>query len=1380
VSLFLSYSSIDGRAFVQQVHDGLTAESPPFSVWLDLYQLPPGQPWDTEIDRALRDCEAVIYLITSDSVREGSKTSLEFRRALQYKKPVVPLRFHPSVVVPLLLEGLQEIDFVSDFEAGMARLRVYLRWLRSAEGQRYVLERRKESVQRDFERDPDAASTARAAEELEEIQLELQALAQSPPQSRPDPEPHPGMERETRTERATASAVDIVNRAPASASKDFQDRVVETGLLGEFLEDPSKRVLTVSGRAGVGKTAMVCRALLAVERGLFPDDRRLAVRVEGIVYLGTGPAREISFATFHNDVAQLLPGEMRANLQRTWDESKSVEGRVFALTSMFARRLVVVLLDNFEDLLDSETQDLADREFAEALHQLLRVPEHGLKLIITTRAVPRELALDKPARQLPIDLDEGLRSPYAERLLQAMDRDGKLGLRDAPDSVLSEIRERTLGYPRALEAFVAILRADRHTSVQDLLALEHAPSEVVEELVEAAFHRLPPRFQQVVQALAIYGRPVTPQAIDFILQPWLPGIESEPMLGRLVGMYLVRKDSGRFFLHQVDRAYALSRVPTGVPGDWAVTELPFTLSGLRHRAAEYFRKLRTEPGTWRSIEDLGPALAEFELLSAAGDIRAAVDVLSVLIDPLSRVGHDRQIVHLADQALQNAGAADRVRLLGWSGEALASAGEDQQAITRLREALAEAAPDHDTVELISWRLSLADSESSLGNPRSAAEEYNLALSLTPNEVPVLAARALLGLGLMNETLGQYLEADHLYRRALERLLDGVEVSDNGKSVTLDIASVPRVHDPFAWRAGEFEVTEEDSDTPALAKLVVLDLSETSLHDGSETSLHDAGEAEPSPEGPASAAETTKLLLQPHFWLANVWWRRAGLFARTDRLEAAEQACILAVQIFELCGEEFAAMRALNLLKGIRAEYEATSDFLAIQKQELAEAVARGDQSAQARLLSELGPSHLNEGRLDEAQDTYRELWQLAAAGQNRSLLTTAEIGLAQVDWSRGEHAAAVRRLETLLREQAGADPPLQADIHRLLGDIERSRFEWPAARGHYLRVREIVAEFGSLPTLIDIERALAALELDTRDYDSAVARLVAVVALALTLGVPSIRVSILVDLANARLLAGDRAGSIESAEEAATVAETVSLPVTQAELLGTLGQIWLELALFPKAEQALRNALEHYRTLERHGAEVYTLIQLASVYDRSDDQKQQLGTAREALDVAQRYTGPVDQRNAREALALALGDSGAHEDAVALIEQVLEEEPDNPIHIGNAGWIMYQAGRYERSLDLSRAALARDPTQTWTIRNLGHAYLAMGRPEEAEREYQRAIAERRGGEDFRETIRVVRKLLARDPEVPRGAEMLRLLERTQAELEAQWAATADDRRSPRA
>ena len=59
-------------------------------------------------------------------------------------------------------------------------------------------------------------------------------------------------------------------------------------------------------------------------------------------------------------------------------------------------------------------------------------PQHGVKVIATTRLVPRELLLRRPGRAKRLDLDEGLPVPEAVKVLHAMDRDGALGLRDAP------------------------------------------------------------------------------------------------------------------------------------------------------------------------------------------------------------------------------------------------------------------------------------------------------------------------------------------------------------------------------------------------------------------------------------------------------------------------------------------------------------------------------------------------------------------------------------------------------------------------------------------------------------------------------------------------------------------------------------------------------------------------------------------------------------------------------------------------------------------------------------------------------------------------------------------------------------------------------------
>jgi hypothetical protein len=67
---------------------------------------------------------------------------------------------------------------------------------------------------------------------------------------------------------------------------------------------------------------------------------------------------------------------------------------------------------------------------------------------------------------------------------------------------------------------------------------------------------------------------------------------------------------------------------------------------------------------------------------------------------------------------------------------------------------------------------------------------------------------------------------------------------------------------------------------------------------------------------------------------------------------------------------------------------------------------------------------------------------------------------------------------------------------------------------------------------------------------------------------------------------------------------------------------------------------------------------------------------------------------------------------------------------------------------------------------VAHALLALGRREEAEAHYRWVIKERRGGEHFRRTIREVRDLLQRHPDLAGGPEVTALLQEAQYELEA--------------
>jgi hypothetical protein len=62
-------------------------------------------------------------------------------------------------------------------------------------------------------------------------------------------------------------------------------------VIGDFLKDDALRLMIVVGRAGIGKTAMVCRLLKSLENGRLPDDGG-CLSVDGIVYLSSaGPHR---------------------------------------------------------------------------------------------------------------------------------------------------------------------------------------------------------------------------------------------------------------------------------------------------------------------------------------------------------------------------------------------------------------------------------------------------------------------------------------------------------------------------------------------------------------------------------------------------------------------------------------------------------------------------------------------------------------------------------------------------------------------------------------------------------------------------------------------------------------------------------------------------------------------------------------------------------------------------------------------------------------------------------------------------------------------------------------------------------------------------------
>jgi hypothetical protein len=113
LKVFLSYARED-REVVEAFYERLTAEK--FEPWIDVRKILPGQNWEMEIDRALREANVVIAWLSNSSVSKRGFVQREANFAidnLRYKLPTdiyfVPVLLEPCEV-PTHLAVRQYID----------------------------------------------------------------------------------------------------------------------------------------------------------------------------------------------------------------------------------------------------------------------------------------------------------------------------------------------------------------------------------------------------------------------------------------------------------------------------------------------------------------------------------------------------------------------------------------------------------------------------------------------------------------------------------------------------------------------------------------------------------------------------------------------------------------------------------------------------------------------------------------------------------------------------------------------------------------------------------------------------------------------------------------------------------------------------------------------------------------------------------------------------------------------------------------------------------------------------------------------------------------------------------------------------------------------
>ncbi|MEA2008880.1 MAG: tetratricopeptide repeat protein, partial [Chloroflexota bacterium] len=263
-------------------------------------------------------------------------------------------------------------------------------------------------------------------------------------------------------------------------------------------------------------------------------------------------------------------------------------------------------------------------------------------------------------------------------------------------------------------------------------------------------------------------RPVTPAAIDHLLQPRRPGIDSAPVLGRLVNTHFAHTESGRYYLHPVDRKFAISRI-TDSPLP-SLGEGLGVRAALFARAADYFRKTRLPRAEWKNINDLAPQLHEFDLRCQAGDYDTAARVLTDIDgEYLLLWGHYRTMISMHERLQEKIQDVRLKRIsVGNLGQALAAIGEVNNAIECYKQSLSMAREAESRQAEGVWLGNLGLAYADLGETRKAIEYHQQALEISREIGDRRGEGADLGsLGNRYAALGETRKAIKYYQQALE-------------------------------------------------------------------------------------------------------------------------------------------------------------------------------------------------------------------------------------------------------------------------------------------------------------------------------------------------------------------------------------------------------------------------------------------------------------------------------------------------------------------------------------------------------------------------------------------------------------------------------------
>jgi tetratricopeptide (TPR) repeat protein len=440
----------------------------------------------------------------------------------------------------------------------------------------------------------------------------------------------------------------------------FKDREQELAAIGRHLGDPAIRVVSITGRRGIGKSALAAKVM---ER--LADSEWTALhgvpRAHGLLNLSTRTAG-ITLERIFFDCARLLGPEDEARLLDLWADARSAADRVAALLQAMEQRFFVILIDNLEDLLTEEGQLRDDglQIFFDFVFRVARPP----RILVTSR-VPVRFPVEVRRFQARIRLTEGLPPADGVQLLRELDRDGEAALSRISDDELLSAVVRVHGVPRALELVVGAMARDYLTlpTLDEVLRDYAVRGDMVANLAQDHYRRLDSDARTVLGVLAVFGCPVQRAAVEWVVDGISPDLDVAPALAGLARIHMVTVDHAgrRFMLHPMDADFAYAALPA---------EGAQSRRSLETRVADWYARHRLPRDSWRTADDVTAQRREFDHRIRGMDFEAAARVLDEIDEFLTWQGSVLDVISM-HLSLTDRLVADDVRLAHLLGFGLA-------------------------------------------------------------------------------------------------------------------------------------------------------------------------------------------------------------------------------------------------------------------------------------------------------------------------------------------------------------------------------------------------------------------------------------------------------------------------------------------------------------------------------------------------------------------------------------------------------------------------------------------------------------------------------------------------------------------------------------